>query len=74
VGLLNSSLLAKWRWRLIQKEQPLWKRVLIDKYGPHAIELDGEMEVERPRHASRSWKELMMLELVVGSNWFSKVL
>ncbi|KEH24139.1 hypothetical protein MTR_7g104745 [Medicago truncatula] len=33
VKLVNLSLLAKWKWRLLQEDQPLWKRVLEDKYG-----------------------------------------
>jgi len=32
--LANVSLLAKWRWRLLDGERSLWKEVLEDKYGP----------------------------------------
>jgi len=34
IRLVNLSLLAKWRWRLLQNEGGLWKEVLVEKYGP----------------------------------------
>lgn len=33
ISLVNSSLLAKWRWRLLSPRRPLGKEVLISKYG-----------------------------------------
>jgi len=30
---VNLILLVKWIWRLIQHDNPLWKKVLKDKYG-----------------------------------------
>lgn len=33
VRVVNLSLLAKWRWRLIYDGNALWKEVLIAKYG-----------------------------------------
>lgn len=33
VNLVNISLLAKWKWRFIQADLPLWKVVLRGKYG-----------------------------------------
>lgn len=37
VKLVNLSFLTKWRWRLIQMDNSLWKRVLEDKYGIHIV-------------------------------------
>jgi hypothetical protein len=34
IKLDNISLLAKWKWRLLDEEPALWKEVLEDKYGP----------------------------------------
>lgn len=31
--VVNLILLVKWRWRLIQHDNPLWKKVLKEKYG-----------------------------------------
>jgi hypothetical protein len=35
VSKVNSSLLIKWRWKLIQNEGAVWKDVLAAKYGPN---------------------------------------
>lgn len=32
VRILNVSLLAKWKWRLVDEEEVLWKDVLVEKY------------------------------------------
>jgi hypothetical protein len=31
--LMNSRLLAKWRWKLLKKDNELWKLVVAAKYG-----------------------------------------
>jgi len=33
IQVMNISLLAKWRWRLLHGEEALWKSVLVQKYG-----------------------------------------
>lgn len=35
--LLNLSLLGKWRWRLLEEDGSLWKRVLVTKYRGNAV-------------------------------------
>jgi hypothetical protein len=37
IRLVNLSLLAKWRWRLLLPGRPLWKEVLAAKYGSHIL-------------------------------------
>jgi hypothetical protein len=62
IKLVNISLLAKWKWRLIDDVPTLWKVVLEDKYGPRVSlrsRLVGEVW---PSYASRWWKDLMGLE------------
>ena len=34
IRLVNYSLLAKWRWRILEEKPSLWKEVLEDLYGP----------------------------------------
>lgn len=34
IRVVNLSLLAKWRWRMIQGDNSLWMEVLLEKYGP----------------------------------------
>jgi hypothetical protein len=33
--LTNISLLAKWRWKLLQPEVEFWKDIVMAKYGSH---------------------------------------
>jgi len=33
VRAVNLSLLAKWKWRLLNDGEALWKEVLLEKYG-----------------------------------------
>lgn len=35
IRVVNVSLLAKWRWRLLNEDHALWKEVLVEKYGNH---------------------------------------
>jgi hypothetical protein len=73
VKLMNMSLLAKWKWRILQEEQPLWKKVLVEKYGDHVSGLVPCVELRWPRYTSLWWRNLMNLEdeQGVGANWFS---
>lgn len=60
--LVNISLLAKWRWRLVQPEQPLWKDVLRCKYGSRINFLLDPIYNSWSSLASRWWLDLMSLE------------
>ena len=68
---MNLSLLAKWKWRLLQVEQTLWKTVLVENYGDHVNGLAPCAGARWPRFTSLWWKNLMNLEVGVGTNWFS---
>ncbi|WJX67429.1 hypothetical protein P8452_51895 [Trifolium repens] len=35
--LMNISLLAKWRWKLLKRDDELWKKVVVAKYGNNVI-------------------------------------
>jgi hypothetical protein len=37
IRVVNLSLLTKWRWRILQSERPLWKEMLVSKYGNHIL-------------------------------------
>ena len=70
IRLVNLSLLAKWRWRLISDNGSLWKNVLQDKYGDGLVALGFLSEGLRSRIASNWWKDLMMLVVDGGESWF----
>ncbi|MCH84888.1 LINE-1 reverse transcriptase like, partial [Trifolium medium] len=73
VKVVNLSLLAKWRWRLLQREPALWKDVLVAKYGEHIkykVVLEG---VCFPAYSSRWWKDVCALDSVVqDKHWLAE--
>ena len=72
--LVNLSLLAKWRWRLIQGEGGLWKEVLIEKYGNQVNKVLVDGDDSWPSIMSRWWRDLIFLEEGVGwggERWFN---
>jgi hypothetical protein len=70
IKLVNLSLLSKWRWRLLQTEAPLWKRVLVAKYGSHITTQVEWSNFRIPSCSSKWWKDICALEGVIESkNW-----
>jgi hypothetical protein len=67
LDLMNVSLLSKWRWRLLNRnEVPLWKEVLVAKYGRH-IENNVNLSSEVfPYFESLWWKDICRLEVGGG--------
>jgi len=59
---------AKWRWRLLNDGNALWKEVLVEKYGGAVGGLLVEEEYVWPAHVSRWWRELVRLD---DSHWFN---
>ena len=33
LSLFNKALLGKWSWRFVRERYPIWKQVIIGKYG-----------------------------------------
>ena len=33
LSTFNKALLGKWSWRFVTEREPLWKRVIVGKYG-----------------------------------------
>jgi len=70
--LVNLSLLAKWKWRLLQGESALWKEVLVEKYGLNITQLEWGNRTWGTRVASRWWKDLVNLEEGGDFSWFKE--
>ena len=69
IRVMNVSLLAKWRWRLLDGKNALWKNVLQAKYGNCVGRLvEGVVEFGRPSlpFGGRSWLILIILEAKIG--------
>lgn len=70
--MANISLLAKWKWRLIEDQPSLWKDVIHDKYGPNVGYRSMVAGEVWRRYVFRWWKDLMALEPVGGVRWFCR--
>jgi hypothetical protein len=72
IRVTNLSLLAKWKWRLLQNERFLWKEVLVARYG-NCILYKSDLEHEIfPVNSSRWWNDICAIDLAVESKkWFS---
>ncbi|GAU34029.1 hypothetical protein TSUD_16170 [Trifolium subterraneum] len=70
IRLVNLSLLAKWRWRLLLPGSALWKEVLVAKYGNHILNMVDWSGYRVPSLASKWWKDINSLDKVVeNKNW-----
>jgi hypothetical protein len=72
VGKVNASLLIKWRWKLLQKDNAVWKDVLEAKYGSivrHKVSWSGYQLSNR---VSCWWKDVCGIDVVNGASWFSQ--
>ncbi|MCI18150.1 RNA-directed DNA polymerase (Reverse transcriptase), partial [Trifolium medium] len=68
----NLSLLIKWRWRLLEKGNALWKEVLKAKYGSSSIQKVHWIGSELPSRASLWWKDLCGLDVQENGSWFAR--
>jgi hypothetical protein len=60
---MNNSLLLKWRWRLLDRvESPLWKEVLVAKYGTNIVNNVRLSLDVYPYFTSLWWKDLCALD------------
>jgi hypothetical protein len=55
---MNLSLLAKWRWRILQNESSLWREVVTARYGD-CISFSADWSaLQFPSNSSNWWKDL----------------
>jgi hypothetical protein len=66
--LVNISLLAKWRWKLLTRDRALWKDVVIAKYGSDMVGVGNLGLSQIHRDASTWWRDICMLDK--NNNWF----
>ncbi|GAU37423.1 hypothetical protein TSUD_395420 [Trifolium subterraneum] len=68
--IVNISLLAKWRWKLLPPDSDVWKEVVVARYG-QGILGKGNLGVSIVhRLASSWWKGICNLDK--DTNWFSE--
>jgi hypothetical protein len=66
--LMNLSLLAKWRWKLLSHEKEVWKDVIMAKYGAVYVGLENFGDIQVSRSASFWWRDICSLDK--NTNWF----
>ncbi|PNX84009.1 ribonuclease H [Trifolium pratense] len=64
--IMNISLLAKWKWRLLSEGDSIWKNVLRDKYGGGESGDAWMSTIVPSAKASPWWNDLMNIGVVNG--------
>ncbi|MCI03482.1 putative non-LTR retroelement reverse transcriptase, partial [Trifolium medium] len=72
VRVVNISLLAKWRWRLLNNDNAVWKEVIQSKYGDTAVGRVVLGEECKPWYASLWWKDICSIGNNLNNNWFAQ--
>jgi hypothetical protein len=71
ICVVNISLLAKWRWKLLTDDQAVWIEVLKSKYD---IGVSGKTEIGdeyRPWFSSLWWRDICSIGQNLDNNWFT---
>jgi hypothetical protein len=66
--LVNISLLAKWRWKLLTRDNDVWKDVVVARYGLDVLGKKNLGEIDVTRLGSTWWKDICTLDK--DSLWF----
>ncbi|MCI10341.1 RNA-directed DNA polymerase (Reverse transcriptase), partial [Trifolium medium] len=69
--VVNKSLLAKWRWKLLTNDDELWKSVIIAKYGVRPMGHVRLDDVAFGSMCSSWWRDLCKLDQDGG--WFRQM-
>jgi hypothetical protein len=71
VRVVNISLLAKWRWRLLFDDNVLWKELIKSKYGESVVGRVDLGDECKPWFVSLWWKDICSIGINFNQNWFS---
>jgi hypothetical protein len=72
VGKATISLLIKWRWRLLQNDNALWKDILVAKYGVDVRKKVHWVGGDIANNASSWRKDICSIDIRDGVSWFSQ--
>ncbi|XP_045802983.1 uncharacterized protein LOC123896664 [Trifolium pratense] len=72
IRMVNISLLAKWRLRLLHDEQAVWKEVLKSKYVVGVVGKTELGEEYKPWFASLWWRDICSIGSNLNHNWFDQ--
>ncbi|KAK2449803.1 hypothetical protein QL285_008959 [Trifolium repens] len=66
---MNASLLSKWRWKLLLDGDDMWTKVILAKYGEHAVGYANLVVDDFGAGASAWWRDICRVDSDGG--WFS---
>jgi hypothetical protein len=72
VRVVNISLLAKWRWRLLTNDFAVWKEVIKSKYGDMVVGKPMVVNNCIPWYSSLWWKDVCSIGTNLNNNWFAQ--
>jgi hypothetical protein len=72
VGKVNLSLLIKWRWKLLQSDDAVWKKVLVARYGSDVRHKVHWINYQNSYRVSAWWRELCRIDEVEDGSWFAR--
>jgi hypothetical protein len=72
LNVTNLSLLSKWRWKLLQPEEELWKTTVMAKYGGNVVGVLNLGEEHISRGGSSWWRNICLLDKSVP--WFEQAI
>jgi hypothetical protein len=67
--LVNISVLAKWKWKLLSRDFELWKEVVVARYGRDVMGKRRLGESDVSRTGSSWWRDICLLDK--DSDWFN---
>jgi hypothetical protein len=70
--LVNISLLAIWKWKLLIRDDDLWKDVVVARYGTDVLGKKNLGELDITRVGSMWWRDICTLDK--DSRWFTNVI
>jgi hypothetical protein len=70
--LVNISLLAKWKWKLLSHESEVWKDVVVARYGADVVGKKCLSEIDVTRMGSSWWRDICLIDK--DSTWFSRAI
>jgi hypothetical protein len=71
IRVVNISLLSKWRWRLLDNTNAVWKDVLKSKYGEDVVARVELGENCKPWFASLWWRDIFSIGYNLDTHWFA---
>jgi hypothetical protein len=72
IRAVNISLLTKWRWRLLNNDNSLWKEVIRGKYGDGALGKVVMGDDCKPWYSSSWWRDICSIGINQDQDWFSQ--